>query len=50
MFIALLSRILLKLDGWKAIDWVRQYFPAIETMEQEQVVIDFDLGKLTQIE
>lgn len=43
MFIALLSRILLNLDGWEAIDWVRQYFPAIETMEQEQVVINFDL-------
>lgn len=44
MFIALLSRMVLGLDGQAAIDWVRQYFPAIETREQEQIVIDFNLG------
>jgi protein-tyrosine phosphatase len=42
MFIALLSRLVLGLDGQAAIDWVRQYFPAIETSAQEQIVIGFD--------
>ena len=49
MFIALLTRILLGMDGPEAIAWVRQYFPAIETQEQEQVVIEFDLSEKTEI-
>ncbi len=38
MFIALLARRILGLGGQEAIDWVRQFFPAIETQAQEQIV------------
>jgi len=41
MFIALLARLMLGMEGQEAIDWVRQYFQAIETTAQEQVVIGF---------
>ncbi|TES91171.1 MAG: hypothetical protein E3J88_03060 [Anaerolineales bacterium] len=40
MFAALLARRILGLAGVKAIEWTRQYFPAIETEEQTQVVIN----------
>lgn len=43
MFIALLARKALGLDGQEAIDWVRTYFPAIETKEQEQLVRGLDV-------
>ncbi len=42
MFIALLTRIIREMGGKEAIDWVRQYFPAIETKEQEHIVINYD--------
>lgn len=41
MFIALLGRQLLGLDGDEAIRWVRNHFKAIETKAQEQVVRDY---------
>jgi len=41
LFIALLARMVMGYDGRKAIDWLRQYFPAIETTDQEKIVIDF---------
>jgi protein-tyrosine phosphatase len=44
MFAALLARRILGLDGEKAIAWARQFFPAIETEEQAQIVLD-DGGK-----
>jgi protein-tyrosine phosphatase len=44
MFVALLTRLVLGIEGQEAIDWVRQYFPAIETHSQEQIVIEFDPG------
>lgn len=43
LFMALLTRMVYGLEGREAIDWVRQYFPAVETSAQEQVVISFDL-------
>jgi len=46
LFIALLARLIFQMDGQEAIDWVRQYFPAIETSAQERVVIEYDLDKL----
>ena len=46
MFIALLARLILQMDGQEAIDWVRQYFPAIETSAQEQVVIEYNPAEL----
>lgn len=39
MFAALLARRILKLDGLKAIEWTRQFFPAIETEDQALMVI-----------
>lgn len=44
MFAALLARRILGLDGERAITWVRQFFPAIETEEQAHIVMD-DQGK-----
>jgi atypical dual specificity phosphatase len=41
MFIALLGRQVLGLDGDEAIEWVRKHFKAIETSAQEQVVRDY---------
>lgn len=46
MFIALLARLILQMEGQEAIDWVRQYFPAIETSAQERVVIEYELDEL----
>jgi len=43
MFIALLARKALGLEGQEAIEWVRNYFPAIETKEQEQLVRELDI-------
>jgi protein-tyrosine phosphatase len=40
MFAALLARRILELDGEKAIAWARQFFPAVETEEQAQMVMD----------
>ncbi len=40
MFIALMARRILKLDGVAAIEWARQYFPAVETEEQAMIVIE----------
>jgi hypothetical protein len=40
MFAALLARRILGLNGGKAIEWVRCFFPAIETEEQVQMVMD----------
>ena len=45
MVIALLARQVLGLEGQVAIDWVRQFFPAIETAAQEQVVRDLPLDE-----
>ena len=42
LFIALMARQALGLDGHEAIEFVRRYFPAIETDEQEQLVRDFE--------
>ena len=43
MVIALLARKALGMDGQEAIDWVRQYFPAIETDAQENLVREINL-------
>lgn len=40
MFVALLARRILGLDGVKAIEWARQFFPAVETKEQAKQVIE----------
>lgn len=45
LFIALLARKVLNLEGQEAIDWVRKIFPAIETQEQEQLVQTLDLER-----
>ncbi len=45
LFIALLARKALGLEGQAAIDWVRNYFPAIETQEQERLVRELDLDR-----
>ena len=42
LFIALLARQALGLDGDQAIEFVRRYFPAIETKDQEQLVREFE--------
>jgi protein-tyrosine phosphatase len=47
MFAALLARRILGLDGVKAIEWTRQFFPAIETEEQAQMVMD-DQGEASE--
>jgi protein-tyrosine phosphatase len=44
MFIALLARKALGMEGQQAIDWVRQYFPAIETDAQENLVREIHMG------
>lgn len=44
LFIALLARKALNMAGQEAIDWVRGYFPAIETEEQEELIRKLDLG------
>jgi protein-tyrosine phosphatase len=41
MFIALLARRVLGIEGLQAITWLREYFPAVETEEQAQVVINY---------
>ena len=38
MFLALLGRRVLGLGGEEAITWVRRFFPAIETVDQEDLV------------
>lgn len=43
MFIALMARKTLGLEGQQAIDYVRQYFKAIETDAQEQLIRDFNI-------
>jgi protein tyrosine/serine phosphatase len=45
MFIALLARKALGLEGQAAIEWVRNYFPAIETQEQERLVRELELDR-----
>ncbi len=40
MFVALLARRILGLDGQEAIEWVRRFFPAIETDAQVKKVIE----------
>jgi len=40
MFVALLARLILGLDGVKAIEWARQFFPAVETDEQAKRVME----------
>ncbi len=44
MFVALLARRIMGLEGQAAIDWTRQFFPAVETDEQARRVIE-DGGK-----
>jgi len=44
MFIALLARKTLGLEGQAAIDWVRAYFPAVETEEQEQLIRKLEIA------
>ena len=39
MFIAILARRILGMGGIEAIEWARQFFPAVETEAQEKVVI-----------
>ncbi len=41
LFIAILAKAALGLKGEEAIRWVRQYFPAIETKEQEDLVREY---------
>ena len=43
MLIALLARKALGMEGQEAIDWLRQYFPAIETDAQENLVREMNL-------
>ncbi|MGD2027572.1 MAG: dual specificity protein phosphatase family protein [Anaerolineales bacterium] len=45
MVVALLTRKVLGLEGQAAIDWVRQFFPAIETAAQEQIVRELTLDE-----
>lgn len=40
LFIALLARRILGLGGEEAVAWVRQYFPAIETQAQIEMVLN----------
>ena len=40
LFLALLARRILNLNGQQAIKYLRQYFRAVETPAQEQLVID----------
>jgi protein-tyrosine phosphatase len=41
LFLALLARRILNIDGQQAITYLRQYFRAVETAAQEQLVIDY---------
>jgi len=41
MFIALLTRRILGMEGLQAINWLREFFPAVETEEQAQAVINY---------
>ena len=41
MFLALLARKILKIDGDEAISFLRQHFQAVETEAQQQLVIDY---------
>jgi len=43
MFLALLARRILNIDGDQAISFVRQYFQAVETEAQQQIVIDYQI-------
>ena len=43
MFIALLGRLILGMEGQVAIDWLRTNFYGIETKKQETLVKDFDI-------
>ena len=45
LFIALLSRKILGLEGQESIIFVRQFFPAVETQAQEKLVRDFVLDE-----
>ena len=42
MFLAMLARQVMGFSGKEAINWLRQYFPAVETPEQAQMVEDFE--------
>jgi protein-tyrosine phosphatase len=41
MFLALLTRRIMDVDGDKAISYLRQFFPAVETAAQEQLVSEY---------
>ena len=41
MFMALLARRILGMEGHQAITWLREFFPAVETEEQAQIVINY---------
>jgi protein-tyrosine phosphatase len=41
MFLALLTRRILGVDGKSAISYLRQFFPAVETFAQELLVINY---------
>ena len=43
MFAALLARRILGMEGLQAISWLREFFPAVETEEQTQVVLNYQL-------
>lgn len=43
LFIALLARQVLGLQGQESIDFVREYFPAVETEAQENMVREFEI-------
>jgi len=43
MFLALLARRILGMDGVKAVKWLRQFFPAVETKEQLRLVVETEL-------
>ena len=40
LFLGLVARRVLDMQGEEAVIWLRQYFKAVETTEQAQVVID----------
>lgn len=42
--IALLARLIRHMDGDSALEWVRQYFPAAETVPQEHLIRSFPLN------
>lgn len=43
MFLSLLARRILDMDGNRAVEWLRQFFPAVETDEQIRLVVEIDL-------